>query len=312
MSDVLADGKRWRVLVGDASITLSRLPLQWARAMLADPPGQLGMSREQWDAPTSDWVETHACIFSAAFRACVPGAPGLVWAPPRTSDFTMSALRAAGWQIEDKVYVINASRRAPSKRHLAPSVDEWIKVRAPGAPIGPEYDRPWPRNVALAHDPSCADACAAACAVEHLVRHAGTRKSGTRRAGARKGLGYMGGARGDGGPALAASAGTADRFFPVFRYQAPARGALRDVFLPEGVENENPAAKPPELGAWLSGLISNPGDVLLDLYGGWGGLAVGALLAGQRVVSAEQDERSAMMIEARLRAAENCPLPMAH
>lgn len=296
--------QRWRVLQGDATTTLPTLGAGWARALLADPPGQLGMGGEDWDAPSASWVETHAGVFRAALEACAPGAPGLVWAPPRTSDFTATALRAAGWKIEDKVYVINASRRASSKRHLAPSVDEWIKVRAPGTPIGPEYDRPWPRNLALAHDPACAEACAGACAVEHLVRHAGVRKSSARRAGSRKGMGYSGGARGDGGPALEASEGTADRFFPVFRYQAPARGKLRDVFLPEGVENENPAAKPPELGAWLAGLISSPGDIVLDAYSGWGGVAVGAMLSGRIVVAAELDERSAFMTEERLRAAE--------
>lgn len=299
----VADGAAWRVLAGDAARSLHSFSAGWARAMLADPPGQLGMGGEDWDAPFAEWVDIHASVFGAALYACHPGAPGLVWAAPRTSYFTESALRKAGWLVDGKVYVINSSRRAPSSRHLAESVDEWIKVRAPGASIGPQFDRPWPRNVALLHDPMCAEACATACAVEHLVRHAGVRKSGSRRAGVRKGIGYMGGAKGDGGPALAAAAGTADRFFPTFRYQAPARGKIRDAFLPPGVENECPAAKPPELGAWLVSLISRPGDTVLDLYAGWGGLALGAMLSGRRVVAAELDRGSAAMVETRLRIA---------
>lgn len=306
MTDHLPSGANWRVVSGDAATSLDALGHGWARAMLADPPGQLGMGGEDWDAPSPTWVDEHACVLAAALRSCVAGAPGFVYAPPRTSDFTMTAIRRAGWRIEDKVYILNASRRAPSKRHLAPAVDEWIKVRAPGAPIGPEYKSPWPRNVAFVHDLACADACADACAVDYLVRHAGIRKSGARRAGVRKGIGYMGGARGDGGPALEASSGTAERFFPTFRFQSPARGARRDAFLPDDVENENPAAKDPALGAWLAGLISHPGDLMLDLYGGWGGLSVGALLSSRRIVLSERDERSAEMAAERLRAAEAC------
>lgn len=293
--------ERWSVLCGDARNVLAPSVPFRARAMLSDPPGQLGMGGERWDAPSPTWSRTMADVFRAALSVCEPGAPGFIWAQPRTSHHTMVALESAGWRIEDKLYVINASRRAPSKRHLAPSVDEWIKVRAPGNPIGPEYETPWPRNLALAHDPVCADACAAACAVESLVKHAGVRASGARRAGARKGLGYMGGARGDGGPAIEASTGTADRFFPTFRYQPPARGSIRDVFLPASMENECPAAKPPELGAYLGRLVASLDDLVLDLMSGWGGLSVGLLGAGFRVVAVEQDERSASMTAERLR-----------
>lgn len=307
LEDVLNGRASWSVFAGDARATLRSDRPGWARAMVADPPGQLRIGGELWDQPSPTWIDEMASVFGAALYASVPGAQGFVWAPPRTSDFTIRALRFAQWIIEDKLYVINASRRAPSRRHLAPAVDEWIKVRAPGTPIGPEYQTPWPRNVAFVHDPECAEACAAACAVESLVRHAGARRSGARRAGVRKGIGYMGGARGDGGPELAESAGTAERFFPVFRFQPPARGNLRDAFLPEGIENECPAAKPPELGAYLGRLLARPGDVVLDLMAGWGGLSVGMRLAGLRVVAVEKDARAAEMTRARLRAVEAVP-----
>jgi len=301
----------WTVLAGDARETLAAQPAGWARAMFADPPGAIDLQGNDWDegvetpAEAKVWIELHASILRAGLRACAPGAPGGVWAYSSTSDYTMQACRRAGWRIEGKYYIINSQGTPKRPRDPAGCCDEWIRVRAPGAPIGPVLGRPRARNVAFLHDPECAEACALACAVDKLVRHAGVRKSGSRKAAKRGGTAYGGwGAFGGGNDcAIEGSEGTADRFFPCFRYEPKARGALRDAFLPEGIENGNPAAKPPPLGAWFAGLMTAPGDAVLDLYAGWGGISVGALLAGRRVVAAERDPRSAEMIAARLRAA---------
>jgi hypothetical protein len=308
-AEILTGDARWRVLAGDARQTLAEQPAGWARAMLADPPGAIDLQGNDWDSTPADveaWIELHASVLHAALRACAPGAPGVVWAYSSTSDYTMQAIRRAGWRIEGKFYVLHSQGTPKRPRDPSGSCDEWIRVRAPGAPIGPVLGRPRARNVAFLHDEECADACAAACAVDKLVRHAGIRKSGALRGG-RTGQssfrGY-GGFRATEKPAINATEGTADRFYPCFRYEPPARGALRDVFLPDGVENANPAAKQPQLGAWFTGLMTAPGDAILDIYAGWGGLSVGAMLAGRRVVAAERDARSAEMIAARLSSAE--------
>jgi hypothetical protein len=308
---VIGGAERWRVLAGDARQTLAEQPAGWARAMLADPPGAIDLQGNDWDesaeteAEVAAWVETHAAILRAALRACAPGAPGAVWAYSSTSDFTMQAARRAGWRIEGKFYILHSQGTPKRPRDPSGSCDEWIRVRAPGAPIGPVLGRPRARNVAFMHDEECADACAAACMVDRLVRHVGVRKSGSRKAAKRGGTGFGGWGAFAGGNdgAIEASEGTADRFFPCFRYEPKARGALRDVFLPEGVENANPAAKQPQLGAWFAGLMTSPGDTILDLCAGWGGLSVGAMLAGRRVVAAERDAHSAEMIAARLASA---------
>lgn len=309
---IIEDGKRWRVLAGDARETLAAQPAGWARAMFADPPGAIDLQGNDWDeraetdSEVKAWIETHAAVLRAGLRACVPGAPGVVWAYSSTSDYTMQAIRRAGWRIEGKHYVFHSMGTPKRPRDPAGCCDEWIRVRAPGAPIGPVLGRPRARNVAFLHDPECAEACALACMVDRLVRHAGVRKSGAHRARLTKQSGF----RGYGGfkaietPQIMASEGTADRFYACFRYEPPARGALRDAFLPEGVENENPAAKQPQLGAWFAGLMTAPGDTIADVYAGWGGISVGALLAGRRVVAVERDSRSAEMIAARLANAE--------
>lgn len=306
---IIEDGKRWRVLAGDARETLAAQPAGWARAMFADPPGAIDLQGNDWDSTPADveaWIETHAAVLRAGLRACAPGAPGVVWAYSSTSDYTMQASRRAGWRIEGKFYILHSQGTPKRPRDPSPACDEWIRVRAPGPAIGPVLGRPRERNVAFQHDLECAEACGAACAVDKLVRHTGVRKSGAHRGGRINQSGYRGygGFKATEKPAIEASEGTADRFFPCFRYEPKPRGALRDAFLPDGVENENPAAKQPQLGAWFAGLMTSPGDAVLDLYAGWGGISVGALLAGRRVVAVERDARSAEMIAARLAAAE--------
>lgn len=308
---MIGTDERWRVLAGDARQTLAEQPAGWARAMLADPPGAIDLQGNDWDegaeteSEVAAWVETHAAVLRAARRSCAPGAPGAVWAYSSTSDYTMQAIRRAGWRIEGKFYILHSQGTPKRPRDPSGSCDEWIRVRAPGAPIGPVLGRPRARNVAFLHDEECAEACALACMVDRLVRHVGPRKRSTRRAGSFKGSGFNGwGGFGATTGAIDNPAGNADKFFPCFRYEPKARGALRDVFLPEGVENANPAAKQPQLGAWFAGLMTAPGDAILDIYAGWGGLSVGAMLAGRRVVAAERDARSAEMIAARLASAE--------
>ena len=112
----------------------------------------------------------------------------------------------------------------------------------------------------------------------------------------------MGGARGDGGPAIEASSGGADRFFMTVRYEPKARGFRRDAFLDD--PNDCPATKSPVLGAWLAGTISRAGDRILDVYAGLGGVSVGVLLSGRSVDAVERDPETARRLAGRLSRAE--------
>jgi hypothetical protein len=46
---IIDEGKRWRVLAGDARETLAAQPAGWARAMFADPPGAIDLQGNDWD-----------------------------------------------------------------------------------------------------------------------------------------------------------------------------------------------------------------------------------------------------------------------
>jgi hypothetical protein len=68
--------------------------------------------------------------------------------------------------------------------------------------------------------------------------------------------------------------------------------------------NTHPTVKPVALMRWLIRLVTKPGDVVLDPFGGSGTTGVAALLEGRRVVLVERDPAFAAIIRARCAAAD--------
>jgi site-specific DNA-methyltransferase (adenine-specific) len=103
--------------------------------------------RKQWCA----YMEER---FAEALRVCKPGAYGLVWALPRTSHWTATALEDAGWELKDCVVHLFGSGFPKSRdigkmienklgatpeakqwdgfgTNLKPASEHWILVRKP-------------------------------------------------------------------------------------------------------------------------------------------------------------------------------------
>jgi DNA modification methylase len=55
---------------------------------------------------------------------------------------------------------------------------------------------------------------------------------------------------------------------------------------------------------WLLRLVTKPGDVILDPFGGSGTTGVAALLEGRRVILVEREPQYAAIARARIAAAE--------
>lgn len=66
------------------------------------------------------------------------------------------------------------------------------------------------------------------------------------------------------------------------------------------VTNHHPTVKPVALMRWLLRLITEPGDIVLDPFGGSGTTGVAALLEGRRVILVERDPAFAAICRARL------------
>jgi site-specific DNA-methyltransferase (adenine-specific) len=184
------------VLHGDSLRLLEAVAPNSVDAVVTDPPAGIGFMGEEWDdyrraANENDanrdsafgrlsrsgpeygrdeagFIAAMTPIFAAAFAALKPGGHGVFWAIPRTSDWTLRALRAAGFETRDQVLDLLAadellaiflesldgeqlqafiriveSQSSPylywlygqgmpkSHAHLKPAAEHWILVRKP-------------------------------------------------------------------------------------------------------------------------------------------------------------------------------------
>lgn len=182
-------------------------------------------------------------------------------------------------------------------------------------------------------------ACVEGCPVAELDRQSGERTVG----GGQWTAGRAGNANAYGAANVRPAAGygdtgTASRFFPqfpaddpdapwseaMFRYVAKPSRAERNVGLVEpgprrkrnellpgdcygndrSEGNTHPTVKSVALMRWLLRLVTKPGDVILDPFGGSGTTGVAALLEGRRVVLIEREPQYAAIARARCAAAE--------
>lgn len=104
IAGVLCGARVWALHEGDA-LEL-KLPPECADALIMDPPAGIGFMGRAWDSDKGgmeQWIAWAAKLFAVAFDALKPGAHGAVWALPRTADWTMQALRRAGFEIREVV-----------------------------------------------------------------------------------------------------------------------------------------------------------------------------------------------------------------
>lgn len=71
-------------------------------------------------------------VMSEALRVLKPGAFGLVWALPRTSHWTATALEDAGFEIRDRIAHLFGTGFPKAKSCLKPACEDWWLVRKPG------------------------------------------------------------------------------------------------------------------------------------------------------------------------------------
>lgn len=92
------------VLWGSCLVRLSELGDESADALVTDPPAGISFMGRSWDSSHGGrdrWVGVMSEIFEQCRRILKPGAHGLVWALPRTSHWTATALEDAGFEIRD-------------------------------------------------------------------------------------------------------------------------------------------------------------------------------------------------------------------
>lgn len=94
------------LLHGDCLETLKSLEANSLDALVTDPPAGISFMGKEWDGDKggrAGWVEWMRDVMREALRVMKPGAHGLVWALPRTSHWTATALEDAGFEVRDIV-----------------------------------------------------------------------------------------------------------------------------------------------------------------------------------------------------------------
>jgi site-specific DNA-methyltransferase (adenine-specific) len=122
-----------RLIHGDCLEVLRSAPDNAIDAMVTDPPAGISFLDQPWDSDRGGrtaWVAWLAAIMAQALRVLKPGAYALVWALPRTSHWTATALEDAGFEIRDILHHHFATGM-PKSRLLKPATEHWILARKP-------------------------------------------------------------------------------------------------------------------------------------------------------------------------------------
>lgn len=91
-----------RLVQNEALLALANLEEESICSLITDPPAGISFMNKEWDKPT-DFIQTMTAIYKECLRVLKPGAHGLVWAIPRTSHWTATALEHAGFEIRDVI-----------------------------------------------------------------------------------------------------------------------------------------------------------------------------------------------------------------
>lgn len=117
---------RYELLHGDCLEKLKGLPDNSVDAVVCDPPAGIAFMGRSWDEDKGgrrEWVAWLASIMSECLRVLKPGGHALVWALPRTSHWTATALEDAGFEVKDCVVHIFGSG-FPKSHNISKAIDK--------------------------------------------------------------------------------------------------------------------------------------------------------------------------------------------
>jgi DNA modification methylase len=115
-----------QVIQGDCLEVMRSMPDNSVDSFVSDPPAGITFMGKGWDTDKGgrkQWCSYMEERFTEALRLCKPGAYGLVWALPRTSHWTATALEDAGWEVRDIISHLFGSG-FPKGQNISKAIDK--------------------------------------------------------------------------------------------------------------------------------------------------------------------------------------------
>lgn len=114
--------------LGDCLNWLQSLPDNFMDSFVEDPPAGISFMGKSWDSNKGGrdkWIDWLKIRLMEQLRVLKPGGYIFVWALPKTSHWTMTAIENAGFEIVDTVHHIFGSG-FPKNYDLAKGVESWL------------------------------------------------------------------------------------------------------------------------------------------------------------------------------------------
>lgn len=95
-----------KLLLGECLEELKKLDSESIDSLITDPPAGISFMGKDWDGDKGgrdQWISWMSDVMKECLRVMKPGAHGLVWALPRTSHWTATALENAGFEVRDVI-----------------------------------------------------------------------------------------------------------------------------------------------------------------------------------------------------------------
>jgi hypothetical protein len=133
---------------GDCLNVLSQMNENSVDGLVTDPPAGIAFMGKDWDGDRGgpkQWIAWMESVMSEALRVLKPGAHALVWAIPRTSHRTATALENAGFEVRDVITHVFGSG-FPKSLDISKAID-----KAAGAEREVISSKPKPSTLVYKH-----------------------------------------------------------------------------------------------------------------------------------------------------------------
>lgn len=132
-----------KLINNDCLNSLKNIPDNSVDSLITDPPAGICFMDKAWDddkGGRKQWVSWMTEVMQECLRVLKPGAHGLVWAIPRTSHWTATALEDAGFEVRDVMTHIFGSG-FPKSMDISKAIDKAAGVERDFTPTVPMKEK---------------------------------------------------------------------------------------------------------------------------------------------------------------------------